>query len=267
LLNPHVLSTVISANSARGLSLTAYVLETLSYAISLAYSYRNAFPFSTYGENLFLTIQNVLITILITHHLPTSVSSKAKPGNPVGVAFVLAASTGVAYGLSTITSAQLAYLQALTLPLGLFSKLPQIAQNYAAQSTGQLSAFAVIAQVAGCAARIFTTATEVGDPLLQAGFVMALVLNLVLATQLYVYWGRDERARVPVDAPVKEKLAAKEFGWAADADAKRAEKQEKPATPEPTTVRPVTPVSLTAPVRSTSSPAPGSGRRWARKVD
>ncbi|KAJ2970795.1 hypothetical protein NUW54_g12651 [Trametes sanguinea] len=46
---------IVSARSARGLSLTSYVLETLSYAITLAYSYRNEFPFSTYGENLFLT--------------------------------------------------------------------------------------------------------------------------------------------------------------------------------------------------------------------
>lgn len=70
----------MSSGSARGLSLPAYVrspkhleskltleqiLETFSYAISLAYASRNAFPFSTYGENLFLTIQNVIITLLI----------------------------------------------------------------------------------------------------------------------------------------------------------------------------------------------------------
>ncbi|KAH7101284.1 mannose-P-dolichol utilization defect 1 protein, partial [Auriculariales sp. MPI-PUGE-AT-0066] len=220
---PQVL-LIISANSARGLSLTAYVLETLSYAISLAYSYRNGFPFSTYGENLFLTIQNVLITILIVHHLPTAArtsvatpsprSPAPKPGNPVGIALILACSAGFAYALTVISSANLALLQMLTLPLGLFSKVPQIAQNYSAQSTGQLSAFAVFAQVAGCAARIFTTATEVGDPLLQAGFVMALVLNIILAAQLYTYWGRDERPAVPKDAPIKEKLGAKEFGWA-----------------------------------------------------
>lgn len=75
---------VISTGSARGLSLSAYVglgigadvkliddsfqvLETMSYAISLAYASRNAFPFSTYGENLFLTFQNVTITLLILY--------------------------------------------------------------------------------------------------------------------------------------------------------------------------------------------------------
>lgn len=271
---PQVL-LIISANSARGLSLTAYVLETLSYAISLAYSYRNSFPFSTYGENLFLTLQNVLITVLIVHHLPSTASqhpsltapaAKPAPGNLPGVAISLVLSAATAYALSVLSPQNLAFLQMLTLPLGLFSKLPQIAQNHRARSTGQLSAFAVVAQVLGCAARIFTTATEVGDPLLQAGFVMALALNVVLAFQMWSYWGRDaEHApaqKVPADAPVQEKLAAKEFGWASG-----AQTHVETAAPAPS----IHPTAAAAAAqherqRSTGSPAP-SGRRWARKVD
>lgn len=35
--------------------------------MSLAYASRNRFPFSTYGENFFLTIQNIIITLLIVY--------------------------------------------------------------------------------------------------------------------------------------------------------------------------------------------------------
>lgn len=223
------------------------MLETLSYAISLAYSFRNAFPFSTYGENLFLTLQNVLITLLIIHY-------SGKGPAALGAAAVLSAAT--AYALAVLAPQTLALLQMATLPLGLFSKLPQIAQNARARSTGQLSAFAVGAQVLGCAARIFTTATEVGDPLLQAGFVLALVLNLVLAAQMYVYWGREERPAVAEDAPVKEKLAAKEFGWASG-----TQTHVENAVPAP----PIG-VAHQQQQNTTGSPAP-PGRRWARKVD
>lgn len=87
---------IAQAHSAVGLSLPAYVLETLSYAISLAYAYRSSFPFSTYGENFFsaplpppsplarrplvvltctpatapapVTIQNVAITLQIIYY-------------------------------------------------------------------------------------------------------------------------------------------------------------------------------------------------------
>lgn len=54
-----------SAKSAHGLSLPSYILETLGYAISLAYAARSGFPFSTYGENVFMAAQNIVITLLI----------------------------------------------------------------------------------------------------------------------------------------------------------------------------------------------------------
>lgn len=84
----------------------------------------------------------------------------------------------------------LAFLQAATLPLAVSAKLPQIMQNARAKSTGQLSAFAVGAQVLGCLARLYTTAMEVGDWLIASAFGMALVLNGILGVQLWMYWGK-----------------------------------------------------------------------------
>ena len=46
----------------------------------------------------------------------------------------------------------LAVAQLCTLPLSLFSKLPQIAKNHCTRSTGQLSTFAVVSQMGSCAA-------------------------------------------------------------------------------------------------------------------
>jgi mannose-P-dolichol utilization defect 1 len=226
--------------------LLAYILETLSYAITLAYSFRNDFPFSTYGENLFLTIQNVIITLLIIY-LPTS--SLRRPQNTasrLGVAsitFIV-----VALALYTLPKPTLSLLQLSTLPLSVFSKFPQIRQNFRAQSTGQLSAFAVIAQIAGCLARLFTTATEVGDQLLSAGFALALLLNCVLGAQMWMYWGNDE---------VKQEFATAEREkqnvlqpWQAQAQAQNRVDGVVPPQPPITHVGP-----------------PPSGRKWARKVD
>ena len=38
--------------------------------------------------------------------------------------------------------------------------------------------------IAGCLARLFTTATEVGDNLISAGFALALVLNAIMGVQM-----------------------------------------------------------------------------------
>lgn len=55
---PQIL-TVLSAKSARGLSLSSYLLDTAATAITVAYNVRNGFPLSTYGEMVFLLAQNV----------------------------------------------------------------------------------------------------------------------------------------------------------------------------------------------------------------
>lgn len=152
-----------------------------------------------------------------------------------------------ALALFLLPPAALAPLQLATLPLGLFSKLPQIRQNYSAQSTGQLSAFAVIAQVGGCLARLFTTATEVGDSLVSAGFALALVLNVVVGAQMWLYWGKDEReefARPPtttIGVPANEK---EKIQWQNEAR----------------------PLEVVVPSQS-PPPRQAPGRKWARKVD
>ncbi|KAI0714405.1 mannose-P-dolichol utilization defect 1 protein [Cerioporus squamosus] len=234
---------IVNARSARGLSLTAYVLETLSYAITLAYSFRNEFPFSTYGENLFLTLQNVIITLLIVHYNPPNALAGRTPVQRA----VLSAQAMLAFAVALVVlpSSTIALFQLATLPLSLFSKLPQIRQNQRAQSTGQLSAFAVISQVGGCLARLFTTATEVGDPIVSAGFALALALNIILGVQMWMYWGKDEKDEAEMSqlGVMDEKKAH----WAPPTH--KVEVVVPPASPG-----------------GRASPRP-SNRRWSRKVD
>jgi mannose-P-dolichol utilization defect protein 1 len=244
---------VLRAQSARGLSLTAYVLETFSYAISLAYSSRNGFPFSTYGENFFLTIQNVFITFLIILYNASSPRPLTAAPNPTGRLLAAVFTTlAVGFALFAAPSSALAAAQLGTIPLSLFSKLPQIAQNHRARSTGQLSAFAVISQVAGCAARLFTTAQEVNDPLVAAGFALAFALNLVVGAQMYVYWGRGVGQEGATKAREDVTLgASKEMSYGRE----KVDVVVQPQSPLPQQATHQHSQSVTY------------GRRWARKVD
>jgi len=215
------------------------VLETLGYTISLAYAARSDFPFSTYGENFFLTIENIIITLLIAYYPDTPTSSSRNSSNAIIVALGTAVLVAV---LTSVPHTALAIFQIATLPISLFSKIPQIIQNSKANSTGQLSAVAVMAQIIGCLARLFTTAVEVGDPVVLLGFGLALILNLVIGFQMWSYWGNEV-----VHIPVTEK---------------RSRLKEKIEDDAPL-ARPFTP-----PAARSGSPAltPGS-RKWARKVD
>jgi mannose-P-dolichol utilization defect protein 1 len=253
----------MTASSARGLSLPAYFLETAAYAITLAYSFRHHFPFSTYGENLFLTIQNILITLLIIYYAPNAFFfHQTGTIQKIIITAVFMAATGLALG--TISLDLLALLQITTLPLSVFSKLPQIRQNFRSKSTGQLSAFAVVSQIAGCLARLFTTATEIGDSLVSAGFALALSLNLILGAQLWLYWGESEDSKDSYDLhPMNGNSLNEVPSW-------RSQSIPSPIyVPSTTSERPQLGSSIphrlsTPPPRT---PLASGSRKWARKVD
>ncbi|KAG5732881.1 hypothetical protein E4T56_gene1818 [Termitomyces sp. T112] len=232
---------IINARSARGLSLSASILETLSYAITLTYSFRNSFPFTTYGESLFLTLQNALITLLITLYSPP----KTLP-LPLLTLLLLPLLT---LTLALLPHPTLSTLQLLTLPLSLTSKLPQIRQNARARSTGQLSTFAVLSQIAGCAARMFTTAAEVGDWVVMAGFAVGLVLNLGVGVQMWVYWGRGQGQGREREGEGEKGHGEGEGDAAESWKMNQQQQQQRVATPPP---------------RTSSA---GGTRKWARKVD
>lgn len=250
----------MTARSARGLSFPAYVLETLAYAITLAYSFRHHFPFSTYGENLFLSVQNIAITLLIIYYAPTSLLGlKTGTLEKIIIISILMAATG--FALSTISLDTLALLQITTFPLSVFSKLPQIRQNFRSKSTGQLSTFAVVSQIAGCLARLFTTATEIGDSLVSAGYALALFLNIILGAQLWLYWGESEDSKDPYDLHINSTLNGKLMS-----DVPSWQSQTTP------TVIYAPPSPPSQPSQGLSTPPPrtplaSGSRKWARKVD
>jgi len=228
---------IYRSSSARGLSFPAFLLETLSYAITTAYSVRAEFPFSTYGENLFLAIQNTLICLAILYYSRTSSNTAI---GLVGLAMLASYAA-----LFQISGELLAYCQLSTLPLSLLSKLPQIAQNARAKSTGQLSAFAVLSQVLGCLARLFTSKTELGKggDIVVMGFALALVLNLVLGAQMIMYWQSGDHATL---AKKSEAILVNEKGGDAS------------AWPAP---------SLKERERLAGFAPNNTGRKWSRKLE
>lgn len=125
-----------SSKSASGISLLSYTLETAAYIITLAYSYRSGYPFSTYGETLFVAAQNMAVCVLVLNY--TGYESRA--------AGFVAVTAAVAYSLWEPTMVDMAALKALQAGAGVLSaasKVPQILAIQKEGGTGQLSAFAV----------------------------------------------------------------------------------------------------------------------------
>lgn len=149
-------------------------------------------------------------------------------------------------------------LLALSIPLSLSSKVPQIAKIYQSGTTGQLSAFLVFNSLAGCLARVFTTATETGDRTLWWSFVSASALNAVLAVQMLYYW-KD----TPSQAQAVQQLKVKEKRNDAPPPARAAVAPASVATP----AKPAPGVAITAPGSLSKSGYRTPSSRYTRKVD
>ncbi|KAK0731332.1 hypothetical protein B0H67DRAFT_639738 [Lasiosphaeris hirsuta] len=189
---------LVRSQSADGISFLSYLLESSSYLISLAYNFRNGFPFSTYGETVLVLGQNVIISALVLNY-----------GGKTGLAglFVaaLAASFATLFSDQILDMKTLGYLQVGAGALSVASKVPQIAAIWQQGGTGQLSAFAVFNYLAGSLSRIFTTLQEVDDKLILYSYIAGFSLNLVLALQMAYYWnapspkakGKQKEKEVP----------------------------------------------------------------------
>ncbi|XP_028654265.2 mannose-P-dolichol utilization defect 1b [Erpetoichthys calabaricus] len=171
---------LIRAKSAEGLSFKAVLLELLAITGTMVYSISNSFPFSAWGEVLFLMVQTVTIGFLIQHY----------GGNTGrGIGFLGLYAVILLLLLSPLTpKTVITLMQATNVPAIVISRLIQAATNYRNGHTGQLSAITVFLLFAGSLARIFTTVQETGDPLMILTFVVSSCCNGIIAAQLLYYW-------------------------------------------------------------------------------
>ncbi|XP_006037377.1 mannose-P-dolichol utilization defect 1 protein isoform X2 [Alligator sinensis] len=171
---------ILGAQSAEGLSFQAVLLELLALTGTIAYSIAHHFPFSAWGEALFLTLQTVTIGFLIQYFGGCT-------GR--GVTFLAVYSSALALLLSPLPpSALITLLQAFNLPAIIVSRLIQATTNYRNGHTGQLSAVTILLLFAGSLARIFTSVQETGDLLVALTYMVSSICNGVIAAQLIYYW-------------------------------------------------------------------------------
>lgn len=182
---PQIIS-ILKSGSTSGLSFFSILLETVSYLISTAYNFRKGNDFVTFGETSFVSLQNIIILMLILYYSGLAKFLNGFVGLVSLCFYTLFANPSGNVGV--LSDKWINILIKFAIPLGLFSKLPQISNNFKNKSTGQLSSVSIIAGILGSLVRIFTTISSgIKDNLLILGFASSLVLNLILYIQLVLY--------------------------------------------------------------------------------
>lgn len=151
------------------------------YAAFMVYPVRSGYPLSSYVEYICLLAQSLTVNCLIRVYAGVSPLSVAAGALAFGGAL------GAALRGMPMPAAQLC----APIATGLLSAslIPQIARNFAAQSSGGWSAITAGLGVAGNVIRLYTTMQLAGgDRLLLAQFGIGTLLNAVMLGQVVV-WG------------------------------------------------------------------------------
>ncbi|XP_071370623.1 mannose-P-dolichol utilization defect 1b [Centroberyx affinis] len=183
---PQILK-LMGAKNAVGLSFNSVLLELLAITGTMAYSIANNFPFSAWGEALFLMLQTVTIGFLIQHY-------GGRTGRGLLLTFMyfglLAVALSPVTPMSVVTT-----MQASNMPAIIIGRLIQAATNFHNGHTGQLSAVSVFLLFAGSLARIFTSVQETGDSLMALTYVISSSCNGIIALQILYYWNSSSEQK------------------------------------------------------------------------
>lgn len=177
---------IFNAKSGAGITLFGVLLELMAITFNACYSFRNNFPFSAWGEAIFLAIETASIAFLILWY---NGSKKVALGYVSGYVALISALVHPSFIPRDIVW----WLQSTVLPLAVTGKMIQAFKNYKAQHTGQISAVTAWSILAGSLARIFTTIQETGDMLTAVTFACAATANAILALQVAYYWKSTEK--------------------------------------------------------------------------
>ncbi|XP_015111052.1 mannose-P-dolichol utilization defect 1 protein homolog [Diachasma alloeum] len=174
---------IYNSKSSEGINFTSVLLDLFAITAMISYSFVSGFPFSAWGDGVFLGIQTLAIAVLVLHYRGDTVKATAF------FAGYLAVITAVVTGLTPLNI--LWGAQSLTIPIVLISKLCQAHTNYKNGSTGQLSAVTMFMLLFGSMARIFTSVQETGDTNMIIMYVCSTSANAIIVFQLLYYWNVD----------------------------------------------------------------------------
>ena len=190
------ISRIVANGSAKGLRVSMFRSEVLSGTVAIAYFARSGIALAAYAELFFILLQNLVILALIRGfgdgEKTESGKKNANENRAVSVAFAFAAHAAtvalLAFGvLANVSDSALETLYNCTTAVLIAGRAPQIAANFRAKSTGELSLASQALMSAGSAARIFTTAQEGGGVSMLLAYGMSSFMNWAILAQMLLY--------------------------------------------------------------------------------
>ena len=178
---PQILK-IYQKSSVEGISLTSFYFETLGFSIMAAYAIHNGQPFSTYGEHAIISVQCVIQVLLFWSIKKVDIGEMIKIGGGSLIFWFIPL-----FG-NLMPEPFWMYVPAYCIAMNLVVKISQIKTTYNNGSTGNLSFITNLMNLFGTLSRIFTTFTELNDPMLLLSYMIGASLNSFIFMQFMFYW-------------------------------------------------------------------------------
>ncbi|XP_072767094.1 mannose-P-dolichol utilization defect 1 protein homolog [Anoplolepis gracilipes] len=183
---PQILK-ILKNKSGEGINVFSVLLDLFAITAMLSYSFMKGFPFSAWGDTVFLGVQTLIIAVLVMHY--NGETTKATAFLAAYLAVFVAANSG-------LTPIHILWVcQSMNIPIVLISKFSQAYTNYSNGNTGQLSAVTCFMLFFGSLARIFTSVQETGDTAMITMYVCSTVANGIIVAQLLYYWNINIKSK------------------------------------------------------------------------
>ncbi len=179
--------TFLRTMSVEGVSPTMLYLDVCAFLPGPIYNILHGYPFFTYGEQVIILIQNVVLVLIMWS------ISKDRP-SLLFMSALTAAGCGIAFVLYTCPREWWPLMPLFSATFTVAGRIPQAVANFRQKHTGTLSAITWFFQFAGAAARIFTTLQETQDTYTVVSLCFGSVLSGIVLLQIFCYWGNTKAA-------------------------------------------------------------------------
>jgi mannose-P-dolichol utilization defect protein 1 len=176
-----IMLNMMKAQSAAGISRNSLYGEALVYTNCALYGFLSGHPFTAYGENSSLLVQNVVLVVLSWKFSTSIISSQEKGTAIVGFA------TFVFGILNFLPESQRYLLMSSTWPVMLYARGSQVLETYQVKHTGNLSIATTSLNLVGALIRVATTFKETGDMVVISGYILSLSLSFAMFVQYWTY--------------------------------------------------------------------------------
>lgn len=176
---PQIISMLKNRKSATALTESSLFNDILSTHVIILYNLHHGYSFSSYGENISIEIQNIIIIVLFFLEVRAGLIRYLTILSILSFTVIAYLGLLPEYAWALVGGSNIIFL--------LMSRLSTITNNFANKNTGPLSIITFILAAGGNATRVFTAIHENGDLLMIGTFLLTLVLNITILCQIVIY--------------------------------------------------------------------------------